>query len=184
MGKTGKRCIADRFDRLIADFLQGKERKKWIKFCEKPGVSKLDLAAEDEFWYEPWRRHWHRKRELRRHLLCSYMLLIFFTVLFGVMVLGLGLRAKNFKLGGAPSQDESDTARIIAVVKNARPTAKELRMLNGAVLPDAVLRHWGEVRRLTNGSGDVDLLYFAGARVYLLRGRSDRRILYAGRKKP
>ena len=72
----------------------------------------------------------------------------------------------------------------MAVVENPYPKAKELKILGGAVLPDAMLRHWGEARLLTNGNGDADLLYFEGARVYLLRGRSDRRILYAGRKKP
>ena len=208
MDKTGKRQTAGlgQFrpawqSHLESGVLQGKERKKWMKLFLKSGASKKfvsDLAAylsgEDEFWSEPWRDHWRRKQELRRRLRRSYMLLIFFTVLFGMLVFGLhwvtqmGAQGsvgpvwhstkgrKNLKM------DDNYRDRIMAVVENPRPKAKDLQVLRGAVLSDTVLRHWGEVHQLTNGSGDADLLYFTGARVYLLR--SGQRILYAGRKKP
>ena len=166
-----------------------------FRLFEKPrgakiSVSDLAVHSGDEFYREPWHEHWQHKCYLRRRLRRSYILLVFSTVFFGGLVFGLylvaqggGQRSKNL-WNSAENLQMADgyRARIMAVVENPHPKAKELEVLRGAVLSDAALRHWGEVRQLTNGSGDADLLYFENAGVYLLR--RGQRIFYAGRKKP
>ena len=154
----------------------------------------LAVHSGDELCQEPWHEHWQRKCYLRRRLRRSYILLVFATVLFGGLVFGLHLvtRMAPSDFVGPVWQGAKDTKnlkasdnyrdRIMAVVENPRPKARDLQVLRGAVLSDAALRHWGEARRLTNGSGDADLFYFEDAQVYLLR--SGQRILYAGHKKP
>ena len=131
----------------------------------------------------PWQKYLLHKQLLRKRLRRNYAWLLAFTLLFGLVTIGLRLHLRypqyfeKLRLswgqepGGEPALD------------SMQPTAAQLKMLIGQQWNDEQLAdRWGESRVLAGSDKDLELRYFTQTKVYLLRKHE--RVVYAGKKSP
>ncbi len=168
----------------------------------------------EEYWEAYWRDKQQRQKRIKGNYICLIAMTVLFGVLtiglrldlrFGwLQNLGLKLRWDSLRVkdSGSILNNTAEWSQAQSAVpkalRNPRPTAPQLRELLGLILVDEQLQLWGEQQNVTGGSavnemkeqekqltnGELELLYFPAAQVYLLRQRSEQRIVYADKFSP
>ncbi|WGK68831.1 hypothetical protein P0082_10130 [Candidatus Haliotispira prima] len=165
-----------------------------------------------EPWQKHWQRKQESQRSLRRNYVQLILFTLLFGIL--TIGLRLGLRSGSISIlrlrrfsenvlqywSSGPGQTDQGSEEsqgpqgrrtekesrngFEAALADKQPSAGQLEALIGRELRPEQLCCWGPGREQAGSNEELELLYFAEAGVYLLRGRSDRRVAYAGRQRP
>ncbi len=146
---------------------------------------------------EPWQDYLRRKQALKSRLRRNYVQLTLFTILFGVLTIGLRLELRRGQLtalewGSRWLERQARHLRVFWKLDREDFVKSRWDSLVGQSFSDTQLRsqvaQWGwdigPSRELVGSDEKLELLYFEQNHIYLLRRKIDHYILYVGDRKP